>query len=234
MACGTFVFHSWRAGVDVGLMAALAVLLIACPCALGLATPMAVWTALGNAAGHGVLFRHGESLERLADVRAVRFDKTGTLTTGTPRSRAVRSGRRSGPRRSCAPRGAAGCRVSPTSSRRPSCDISIARRATPRTTSRPLRDCERRPGQGIAARFDDESSVDSRLGSLRWLRIFGDDRFARIATRRPPARRDGKSLSGDRLGWSRSRRVRVFARRCAAKRRRHWPDAPRWAATWPC
>ena len=67
------------------LMAALAVLLIACPCALGLATPMAVWTALGNAARHGVLFRHGEALERLAEVRAVRFDKTGTLTTGALR-----------------------------------------------------------------------------------------------------------------------------------------------------
>jgi cation transport ATPase len=46
---------------------------------------MAVWTALGTAAQRGVLFRSGESLERLAAVRAVRFDKTGTLTTGTPR-----------------------------------------------------------------------------------------------------------------------------------------------------
>jgi heavy metal translocating P-type ATPase len=84
IACGAFAFHAWRSGADAGLMSALAVLLIACPCALGLATPMAVWTALGNAARHGVLFRHGESLERLAEVRAVRFDKTGTLTTGSP------------------------------------------------------------------------------------------------------------------------------------------------------
>ena len=64
-------------------MAGLAVSLIACPCALGLATPLAVWSAIGQAAGHQVLFRSGEALERLAEVKAVRFDKTGTLTTGT-------------------------------------------------------------------------------------------------------------------------------------------------------
>jgi heavy metal translocating P-type ATPase len=67
---------------EQGLMAALAVSLIACPCALGLATPLAVWSALGEAASHQVLFRSGEALERLAGIRAIRFDKTGTLTTG--------------------------------------------------------------------------------------------------------------------------------------------------------
>ena len=62
----------------------MAVVLIACPCALGLATPLAVWSSLGHAAGAGVLFRSGDALERLASIRAVRFDKTGTLTTGAP------------------------------------------------------------------------------------------------------------------------------------------------------
>ena len=57
--------------------------LIACPCALGLAAPLAVWSALGNAAGQRVLFRSGEALERLAEIAAIRFDKTGTLTTGS-------------------------------------------------------------------------------------------------------------------------------------------------------
>ena len=52
-----------------GCWAALAVVLIACPCALGLAAPLAIWSALGNAAGQGVLFRSGEALERLAEVR---------------------------------------------------------------------------------------------------------------------------------------------------------------------
>jgi heavy metal translocating P-type ATPase len=78
-------FH-WALGSLVnGLWAGLAVTLIACPCALGLAAPLAIWSALGNAASRSVLFRSGEALERLAEIVAVRFDKTGTLTTGTAR-----------------------------------------------------------------------------------------------------------------------------------------------------
>jgi P-type Cu+ transporter len=83
IAVAAFAIH-WAVGsLEQGLMAGLAVSLIACPCALGLATPLAVWSAIGQAAEHQVLFRSGEALERLADIRAVRFDKTGTLTTGT-------------------------------------------------------------------------------------------------------------------------------------------------------
>lgn len=84
LVAGTFVFHASRSGLETGILTALAVVLIACPCALGLATPMAVWTALGQAARAQVLFRSGEVLERLAGIRAICFDKTGTLTTGTP------------------------------------------------------------------------------------------------------------------------------------------------------
>jgi heavy metal translocating P-type ATPase len=84
VALGAGVWHAHSGGLDDGLLTGLAVLLIACPCALGLATPMAVWAALGQAAHAGVLFRSGAALEGLATVRAVRFDKTGTLTTGAP------------------------------------------------------------------------------------------------------------------------------------------------------
>ncbi len=77
-----FGVHWAYGSLESGLWAGLAVGLIACPCALGLAAPLAVWSALGNAAGQRVLFRSGEALERLAEVAAVRFDKTGTLTTG--------------------------------------------------------------------------------------------------------------------------------------------------------
>lgn len=84
IALATFAAHAWIGGLERGLLQGLAVLLIACPCALGLATPLAVWTALGRAAGEQVLFRSAESFERLASIEAVRFDKTGTLTTGTP------------------------------------------------------------------------------------------------------------------------------------------------------
>lgn len=71
-------------GLERGIMSALAVMLIACPCALGIATPLAIWIGLGNAARHGVLFRSAEAMEKLARVKAVCFDKTGTLTTGHP------------------------------------------------------------------------------------------------------------------------------------------------------
>ncbi len=75
-------WHGSRAGLDAGILAGLAVTLIACPCALGLATPMAIWIALGRAARGQVLFRNGHALEQLAGLRAMLFDKTGTLTTG--------------------------------------------------------------------------------------------------------------------------------------------------------
>ena len=63
---------------------AVAVLIIACPCALGLATPMTVMVATGRAAQAGVLFRDAEAIERLCDVDTLVFDKTGTLTAGRP------------------------------------------------------------------------------------------------------------------------------------------------------
>ena len=64
------------------LMRTIAVLVIACPCAMGLATPAAIAVGLGRAARSGILFRHAKSLESFKDIRQVVFDKTGTLTTG--------------------------------------------------------------------------------------------------------------------------------------------------------
>jgi heavy metal translocating P-type ATPase len=84
VALSAFAWHMNATSVAAGVHAGLAVLLIACPCALGIATPLAVWTAFGVAARRQVLFQSGEALERLASVRAMRFDKTGTLTTGKP------------------------------------------------------------------------------------------------------------------------------------------------------
>ena len=71
-------------GLAAALMAAVATLVIACPCALGLATPTALMVGSGIGARRGVLIRNGEALQTMKDVKAVIFDKTGTLTRGKP------------------------------------------------------------------------------------------------------------------------------------------------------
>jgi len=80
LATGTFLYWSNRLGVEAGLMNALSVLLIACPCALGIATPLTLWLGLGKAAESGVILRQTDVLVQLAQVRRIFFDKTGTLT----------------------------------------------------------------------------------------------------------------------------------------------------------
>src|SRR3972149_6533583 len=67
-----------------GLLAFIAVLIIACPCALGIATPAALMVGVGQGAESGILIRGGQYLERSQKIRTVIFDKTGTLTKGQP------------------------------------------------------------------------------------------------------------------------------------------------------
>ncbi|HEY4170362.1 MAG TPA: copper-translocating P-type ATPase [Reyranella sp.] len=74
------------------LMAAVAVLIIACPCALGLATPMSIMVGVGRGAAVGVLIRNAEALERLEKVDTLVIDKTGTLTEGRPEITEVTGG----------------------------------------------------------------------------------------------------------------------------------------------
>ena len=70
--------------IEQALRSAISVLVISCPCALGLATPTAITVGIGRAAKGGVLFRSAEALEKLCSVQTIIFDKTGTLTEGKP------------------------------------------------------------------------------------------------------------------------------------------------------
>lgn len=86
MLIAAAAFVSWWAfgSTMLALTAFIAVLIIACPCALGLATPTAIMVGTGRAAEFGILFKDAESVQKVRDVQAVIFDKTGTLTKGKP------------------------------------------------------------------------------------------------------------------------------------------------------
>jgi Cu+-exporting ATPase len=79
----------WGAAADVALIHAVAVLVIACPCALGLATPMAIVAGTGMAAQRGILIRDPQTLVTAQHIDMVVFDKTGTLTQGKPTLQAL-------------------------------------------------------------------------------------------------------------------------------------------------
>lgn len=89
MAIAVLTFAVWYLfapdpALGMALVAAVSVLIIACPCAMGLATPTSIMVGVGRAAELGVLFRKGEALQALQGVQVIAFDKTGTLTAGRP------------------------------------------------------------------------------------------------------------------------------------------------------
>lgn len=89
MLIATLTFIAWmifgpEPALSFALVNAVAVLIIACPCAMGLATPTSIMVGTGRAASLGLLFRRGAALQALAEVKTIAFDKTGTLTLGQP------------------------------------------------------------------------------------------------------------------------------------------------------
>lgn len=90
MIAAAFTFSAWYFGISPGVAAmaiipAVAILVVACPCALGLATPTAIMVGMGKGASNGVLFKSGDAIELLSKVSVAIFDKTGTITQGKPK-----------------------------------------------------------------------------------------------------------------------------------------------------
>lgn len=191
--------HGAAEGVDRGILAGLAVVLIACPCALGLATPMAIWTALGKAAGEQVLFRSGAVLERLAAVDTVFFDKTGTLTSGEPEVSEVivAAGNDYDAVLDYAARLASGSMHSLSRAigtfvaRQADADAPLDGVELPAVSATAWRVASLRtfPGRGVAA-LDGAGSALALLGSSRWMterrQTMPDDLANRMAEAAPP------------------------------------------------
>ena len=163
---GVWLWLGPEPALNHAFVAAVSVLLIACPCAMGLATPTAILVASGRGAGLGLLFRQGAALETLARVDTVVFDKTGTLTEGRPTlteltafgldENAALALAASVEQYSEHPLGAA---------------IVAAARARGLSLTEPS-EVEARPGLGIRARVDGRMVV---VGARRWMEEFGVD-----------------------------------------------------------
>lgn len=92
LALATLTAITWLIVAPSGaLVAAVSVLIVACPCAMGLAVPVSIMVGTGRAAESGILFRGGDALQRLGDLANIGFDKTGTLTEGRPRVTTIRT-----------------------------------------------------------------------------------------------------------------------------------------------
>jgi Cu+-exporting ATPase len=151
-------------GLGTALRQAIAVLVVACPCALGLATPTAVLVGITRAAERGVLVRGGRALEALQRVTTVVFDKTGTLTAGTPEVVEViaRDGDVDGLLRLAA--------AVERASEHPLAAAVVARAAALGLQLPPVEAVEAHPGGGVEARVGGAAVA---LGSARWLRDRG-------------------------------------------------------------
>ncbi|MEW6120124.1 MAG: heavy metal translocating P-type ATPase [Pseudomonadota bacterium] len=176
----------WMAGsgIETAILNAVAVLVIACPCALGLATPTAIMAGTGVAARHGILVRDAEALERAHRVDTVVFDKTGTLTEGRPQLVACVGGDES-------------ALLARAAALQASSTHPLARAVLDAATARGLavpaaRDLQALPGRGVAGVID---GVQMWLGNRRLMAERSIDPAAF------DARAAGHEAAGESLAW---------------------------------
>ncbi len=182
VSLGTLGFHTLNGELAAGLMAALSVVVVACPCALALATPLAVWAAVGRAARHGIVIRNPDMLSRMCEIRTYCFDKTGTLTTGQPRLSQIVSG--DAGQRSTIKHVAAS--IARASNHR----VSVALRSVHQGEAMQVSQVHDVSGRGVSA-FVDQIQSMAFLGSYQFLTDHGqqvpDDLRAEIDKHRSPA-----------------------------------------------
>jgi len=157
IACITFAAWAWLGPEPrwiYALVNAVAVLIIACPCALGLATPMSIMVATGRGASSGVLFRDAEAIEALRGIDTLVVDKTGTLTLGKPAFHSVRA---------VAPYDDAGVlRIAASldaASEHPLADAIVAEARARNLALAKAEDFASVPGQGVRGRVDGKAVV---------------------------------------------------------------------------
>jgi heavy metal translocating P-type ATPase len=161
LALTTFALSALRGSLDHAVVTSLAVVLAACPCTYGVATPLVLWLALRKALAHGVCVRNASALEELSAVRAVAFDKTGTLTD--PRLAVLRADLADESRGEIAALLAA----LEQGSRHPVAQALLGWAADSHSEVALLTDRRMVVGKGVSAR--DAAGRTLRLGSLQWL-----------------------------------------------------------------
>ena len=153
----------WHSGaaIEQSLVHAVAVLVIACPCALGLATPVAIMAGTGVAARHGILIKDAQALELAHRVNAVAFDKTGTLTMGRPRLTGLACA--DGMSQEQALQWAAGLQ---SGSEHPLAHAVLDAAKARGLTAPPATDVQAVPGRGLQGQVEGRALL---LGSLAWM-----------------------------------------------------------------
>ncbi len=159
----------WQgAGVEHALIHAVAVLVIACPCALGLATPAAIMAGTGVAAKQGILIKDAQALEMAHKVQTVAFDKTGTLTVGQPRL----VGQTAAPGQAAASMLALAAAVQSGSEHPLARAVVAAAQGMVLPNAQHIQNVQAVPGRGVSAQVGGRELL---LGSLRWLHEEGMD-----------------------------------------------------------
>ncbi|MEZ4281467.1 MAG: heavy metal translocating P-type ATPase [Myxococcota bacterium] len=176
------------------LINAVAVLIIACPCALGLATPMSIMVATGRAASFGVLFRDAAAIEQLRDVDTLVVDKTGTLTEGRPRL--VNVVPALGFDEGAVLRAAASLE---RASEHPLAEAIVAGAAARGLESAPVRGFESQTGRGVVGEVDGVAAAIGNRGLMESLGIAIDPLSARADALRAEAQTVMFVASGGRL-----------------------------------